>query len=292
MRGVNRTRKHRPNRGGAACAALRARVFGWSALAFVIGLGSLSPAIAAARAQVDTSTKPLRHYGSLFGVVLDTAGIPLIAARVNIIHVESSVSLTIQTEGGRFAVDHLPAGIYQVLGRAVGYTPTLVDSILVAPEERKHVDVVLLRAPVILSGVKVVERTVPTLSELPEGFRSAEDSRNILGAAELRAYRQSATLFDAMRDLRPLLLGGERASAYRHRPELYIDGKYVPCLAATRMARTGDDCMEGLLGELLVEQVEDVQYLDASKAYIVKGAGDRHGIGPVLLVRRRLPRSR
>ena len=112
---------------------------GWRAVRAVL-LGALLPAAALAQA------------GRISGTVTDSAKTPLSGARVGVVGTRLGA---VTDAAGRFTINNVNAGTYEVRVQRIGERAQSVTGVVVRAGEEARVDVTLTRAAVSLSGVVV-----------------------------------------------------------------------------------------------------------------------------------------
>jgi MinD-like ATPase involved in chromosome partitioning or flagellar assembly len=101
--------------------------------------------------------KPLRQVS---GVVVNDIGEPIRGATVQILNGSSKVLTVTTDENGRFSVEHLGAGNYQLLARASGYhTSALFPIVVVNPKttDRRMLQIRLLVGSGC-PGIRIIKR--------------------------------------------------------------------------------------------------------------------------------------
>jgi hypothetical protein len=88
--------------------------------------------------------------GSLRGVLRDTSGVPW--ERVAVVVDGYSLSATTASDGS-YVIPNVPAGVYAISGRRIGYTTVLVNNVRVSAGQITVVDMRMHSAAVTFSGV-------------------------------------------------------------------------------------------------------------------------------------------
>ena len=107
--------------------------------------------------------------GSVVGVVLDQVSRePLPFANVQIVGTQLGAAANVE---GRFAIENIPPGTYQVRGSLVGYQATILTDIVVEPARPTEVVMALDQVPI---GIGAVEVTASYFQKTPDAVVSVQ----------------------------------------------------------------------------------------------------------------------
>jgi iron complex outermembrane receptor protein len=136
------------------------------------------------------STIAQPNAGSITGSVTDTKTQELIAG-VNVM-LRGTIRGTITDIHGKYKLNGIPAGIYDLMFSLVGYTADTVYQISIQPNTELHLDAHLLQAPI------QADQVVVTASRREQILREVPVSVSIV-SSKMIADHVSVTLDDALR---------------------------------------------------------------------------------------------
>ena len=100
--------------------------------------------------------------GSVAGTVRDSLGSPLGSARVTVAGIAANTD-----ESGRYTLQRVPAGVYELRAQRIGHRAATVAGVTVRDGQETRVDVVLIQVPIELAPQVVSASRRPERSPMP-----------------------------------------------------------------------------------------------------------------------------